>query len=302
MVSALMVVAMTTVPQVSVVLPVWNGEQYLSEAIGSILAQSFEDFELIVVDDGSTDSTPGIISSFRDSRLHPIRLPHLGLVAALNAGIDQAQAEWIARQDADDVSHPDRLQKQWAAIQRCPTAVLSHTGVDIIEGESKRRLPGVFPKSQAWLALLLCTHNPITHSSVLFKKSAAQSVAGYRGADYPAEDYALWGRLLEVGTIVGTAEPLLTFRIHPSSVSRSNALAQSQQTIDIALSHCCRFMRLSPEEAVRAHRVLTTPPSQRAWNDWLWFMRHCVPRLRWKSAELYAWLGMQTARRLCRLD
>ena len=275
-------------------MPVWNGEQYLREAVDSLLAQRFGDFELVVVDDGSTDSSPSILTSYRDPRLRVIRLEHSGLVRVLNVGVAQAGAEWVARQDADDISHPLRLEKQWRAVRRVPNVVLSYTNVQMMEGIRLGRVDGHFPRSRALLAMKLCWQNPFTHSSVLFRKTAFETVRGYDPQDRHGEDYSLWGRLLEVGDVASLAEPLLTYRVHPTSDSRKNPTLLQQYTTEIALRHCRRFMQLSDEEAKRAFRILCIPRSERPWSEWLWFLRYCAPRLRWKSAELYAWLGAQT--------
>ena len=115
---------MTDAPLISVLMPVWNGEEYLRESIDSILGQTFSNFEFIVIDDGSTDSTPEILRSYQDPRLRIFRLEHAGIVSALNFGVDQAQTGWIARQDADDVSDPRRLEFQWREVNACPDATL----------------------------------------------------------------------------------------------------------------------------------------------------------------------------------
>jgi glycosyltransferase involved in cell wall biosynthesis len=133
-------------PLVSVVMPVWNGEKYLAPAIAGILAQTFGDFEFIIVDDGSSDSTPAILQSYADPRIRVIRLDHVGIVTALNCGIAQARGAWIARQDADDISLPRRLEMQWAALARNPKAVLSHTDVEyIFEGNSNTGFAAGWP-------------------------------------------------------------------------------------------------------------------------------------------------------------
>ena len=95
-------------PRISILMPVWNGEKFLAAAVDSLLAQTFTDFELLVVDDGSTDATPEILRAYSDPRLRVVRLDHAGIVVALNHGLAQARAEWIARQDADDLSEPRR--------------------------------------------------------------------------------------------------------------------------------------------------------------------------------------------------
>src|SRR5580698_3447780 len=105
-------------PRISIVMPVWNGETYLAATLESVLTQTFTDFELIVVDDGSTDATLGILKSCPDPRLRVFQLEHGGIVKALNHGLAQARSEWIARQDADDISLPRRLERQWNAVCR----------------------------------------------------------------------------------------------------------------------------------------------------------------------------------------
>jgi glycosyltransferase involved in cell wall biosynthesis len=283
-------------PEISVVMPVWNGEKYLGEALGSVLSQSFTDFEVVIIDDGSTDSTPEILSGFRDSRLRIFRIEHAGLVGALNFGVQQAQARWIARHDADDTSHPLRLEKQWEALRGRKGSVLSYTGRWLKNEEQIRRSPEHLPRTRALLALKLCFENPITHSTAVFNKPAFQAAGGYYNER--SEDYSLWGRLAEAGDTVAVAEPLLTLRLLPGSDSKVHTHRNRESAEQIGLKHCARFMRLSPAEAALAHRLLSSPSGPRPSRDWMWFLRHCVPRLRWQSLELHAWLASQTLRNL----
>lgn len=287
-------------PLVSVVMPVWNGEEFLGAAIDSLLAQTFRDFELIVVDDGSTDRTPAILKSYADARLRVYRLDHAGIVTALNHGLAHARADWIARQDADDLSQPDRLEKQWAALSRQPSAVLSHTAVEYIgegrAGAGYARLP----RSRSFTALRLCSQCPITHSTVLFRKAVALAAGGYRQEERHAEDFALWGRMLLAGEFVALPEKLVQFRIHPMSVSKQNLEVQKALAQKIAIAHCREFMRLSEAEAARASHVLSMAADHRTWADWGWFLTRCLPRLRWQSAETHAWLLQQTVKQMLR--
>ena len=284
-------------PRISVVMPVWNGEAYLREAIDSILFQTFTDFELIIVDDGSTDGTAKILASYHDARVRVFRLDHAGIVVALNFGIAQAKAEWIARQDADDVSLPTRLEKQWKALQLNPHAVLAHTNAEYIGEQSRSVGRARFSKTRAFVALRLCYQCPIVHSTVLFKKETALAAGGYLPDERHAEDYSLWGRMLERGEFVGLPEKLLKLRRHSMSVSHQNAETQMALTKKIATRHCKNFMRLPDEAAQRAYRILATSSRERRWSEWWWFLTHCAPRLRWKSAETYGWLAWQTLRK-----
>ena len=284
--------------RISVVMPVWNGETFLREAIDSILSQTFTDFELIVVDDGSTDRTPAILASCSDSRLKVCRLQHAGIVVALNTGIAQARGAWIARQDADDISLPQRLETQWQALQLNPRAVLAHTDVGFIGEGSRSAGRARFSKTRAFVALRLCYQCPIVHSTVMFNKQVFDEVGGYRPEERHAEDYSLWGRMIERGEFIGLPGKLVKFRIHPLSVSKQNLEAQMALTKKIGLEHCKKFMQLAEPEARRAHAALTTPPRERQWKEWRWFLTRCAPRLRWKSAELHFWLALQTAKTL----
>jgi glycosyltransferase involved in cell wall biosynthesis len=287
-------------PRISVVMPVWNGEKYLAAAVDGILNQTFRDFEFIIVDDGSTDGTAKILASYHDARLRIFRLDHAGIVVALNFGLAQARGAWIARQDADDISLPHRLEAQWKILELNPHAVLAYTDVEFTGEMSQSAGHARFPKTRAFMALRLCYLCPIVHSSVLFKKETALAVGGYLPEERHAEDYSLWGRMLERGEFAGLPEKLLEFRIHPLSVSKQNLKTQMALTKKIATRHCKNFMRLSDEDARRAHAVLTTSPRERKWADWLWFLTCCAPRLRWKSAETRGWLLWQTIKQALR--
>jgi len=275
-------------------MPVWNAEQFLAEAVDSILAQSFSDFELLAVDGGSTDRTLEILAAYADSRIRILRAPP-GIVAALNFGSSQARGSWIARQDADDISRPNRLETQWAAVQREPRAVFCHTDVELIGQNVAAIGRARFPRSQAFFALRLCYQCPVVHSSVLFKTEAFRAVGGYHGQQ--AEDFDLWGRLVETGRVVGLSEKLIQFRIHDLSASKRHSEVMTTTAEQIAIRHCQRFMRLSETDARHAYAVLSANGRCRR-AEWIWFLRRCAPRLRWKSPELYAWLGLQTLKML----
>jgi len=285
--------------QLSVVMPVWNGERYLAEAVESILSQTLQTFEFLILDDGSTDSTPDILRAFanRDSRIRLIQLNHEGIVVALNCGIAEAKSNWIARMDCDDIAHPDRLKKQIRAITSHPGSVLCHTGIRQIGEPALMAIQPRFSRTKAFLAARLCFQCPIIHPSVIFSKSAFLQAGGFRESERHAEDYALWGRLLSLGDFVGLPEPLLNFRVHGGSISKKKADVQGRLTSEIARRHCRQFMGLTDSDAVRAHDAIRSSRLGNGFGEWLWFLSNCLPRLRWQSAEMWAWAASQTMRR-----
>ena len=290
----------TPTPEVSVVMPVWNGAKYLREAVQSIITQSFEDFEFLILDDGSTDETPRILEHFarRDSRIRVIDLAHEGIVTALNRGVAEARGDWIARMDCDDIAHHQRFAKQMRALKETPGAALCHTAIKQIgEPQFRTKLPR-FPRSQAMVAARLCYQSSIVHPTVVFSKGAFLNVGGYHSEERHAEDYGLWGRMWSVGKFVGINEPLLQFRVHGGSISKQMADVQAALTKAIAQRHCAEFMGLNQSEAQRAHGAITEAKREKRPSEWLWFVSRCLPKLRWQSAELWAWAASQTVRRL----
>lgn len=287
-------------PLISIVMPVWNGEKYLSEAIESILCQTFRDFEFLILDDGSTDSTPAILAEYaaRDPRIRVISLAHQGIVFALNCGVEQARADWIARMDCDDIAHPQRLEKQWQAVNTQPAAVLCHTQIRIIGEEPFVTRAGRFIHSEALIRLRLCYLCPFVHPTVMFLKDAFLACGGYLPEERHAEDYGLWGRLVCKGKVVGLSMPLLDFRVHRESISKKKSDIQIPLSQQIALRHCRQFMRLNVDEAGRALKALRFYGSDSTLRDWLWFLTYAVPRLEYISMELVLWLAQKTLHRI----
>jgi glycosyltransferase involved in cell wall biosynthesis len=281
-------------------MPVWNGQKYLKEAVDSVLNQTFTDFELIILDDGSTDATPEILRSYSDSRLVVHRLEHAGIVVALNHGLASARGEWIARIDSDDICATHRLETQWLAVQRHPQAVLCHSDVDFIgegaAGMGRARLP----RTRSLVALKMCFQCPIVHSTVFFHKATALAVGGYLPEERHAEDFSLWGRLLEKGEFIGLPDRLVQFRLHAASVSQQNLTIQKALAQKIGRAHCRKFMGLNDEQAQRANDFLLALPKDRRFRDSFWFLTRCAPRLRWKSVETFLWLASQTFRQMAR--
>jgi glycosyltransferase involved in cell wall biosynthesis len=198
--------------RVSVVLPVRNGERFLAEAIESVLGQTDE---LIVVDDGSTDGSADIAGRY--PRATVLRQEPLGLVAALNHGIERSVAPYIARMDADDLSLPERLERQVAFLDANPHVGLVACGVEVIDAETI-----LLPPDDASLRRRLLLRNPFTHGSVVIRRRALDAAGGYR-SDYGAnEDYDLWRRLARDWELAALPEILYRYRRHGAATTATD--------------------------------------------------------------------------------
>src|SRR5262245_11275387 len=201
-------------PSVSVVLPVHNGERFLREALDSVLGQTFGDLELIVVDDGSTDSTPSILGLYPDSRLRVLTLPHVGLVEALNHGVGQARGRFVARMDADDVSLPSRLERQVELLDRRREAGLVATWVAVIDEQGRQVDQRVLPAQHVDLHRRLLLRNPFQHGSVMLRREVFDRVGAYRDDYGHNEDYDLWRRVARAYELATVPEVLYRYRVH----------------------------------------------------------------------------------------
>ena len=208
-------------PAVSVVLAVYNGGVFLKEALDSIFTQTFTDFELVVVDDASTDGTAAILSEYDDARLMCVRnRENVGQTRSLNRGLRLARGVLIARHDADDVSHPDRLRRQVEAMESRPQLVLLGTAYERIDREG-RVLDVVRPPTKnAALQERLEEGNIFCHGSVMMRREPLEAVGGYNNYFSVTQDYDLWLRLAERGMIGNLPDTLYRFRFDGESVSR----------------------------------------------------------------------------------
>ena len=283
-------------PQVAIVMPVRNSERFLVEAVDSLRAQTVQDFELIAVDGGSTDRTLDILTSYKDPRIRifELALKPMQITPARNFGIARAESPWIAVQDSDDISLPRRLEKQLAALNRMSGSVLAYTDVNFIGDIAAAGGRARFPRTQAFLATRLCFEFPIVHSTLMFSKPAALAVGGYSKTS--AEDFELAGRLVEQGRTAAVSEKLVNFRLHATSSTHQLISEMKLIKVEIAIDNCRRLLQLSDSEAHRAYAALMNRGQAGQIREWAWFLQHCVPRLKWKSPELYAWLGWQTVK------
>lgn len=211
---------MTAAPRISCLLPVYNGERFLAEAVESVLAQTFEDFELIVVNDGSTDGTSAILAGYAaaDARVRIVDRPNGGIVAALNTGLAECRGEYVARMDADDISLPGRFAFQVDYLDTHPGCVLvGGIATHRLDGSSNGTSGGRHRRTD------LSSFPPriavSMHPLITLRRTALVAVGGYRG-DYPhAEDYDLFIRLTPFGTIDNPDRAVLFYRRHEDAIS-----------------------------------------------------------------------------------
>lgn len=232
-------------PLVSVILPVYNGEKYLDEAIKSILSQSYKRFELIIIDDGSKDKSLSIIKRFKDSRIKVYSQTNKGLAKTLNRGISLSKGTYIARQDQDDFSYPNRLEKQVNYLNINPRCGLVGTWAEIWEGNNKKtRRSHKHPSINKLLQFFLLFNNPFVHSSVMIRKTALKEVGLYSTdkSRQPPEDYELWSRIAQKYELANIPEILHAYREVPKSMSRSK-LGFKSKVVKISRENLGRALR-----------------------------------------------------------
>ena len=209
-------------PTVSVVLSVRNGGSDLPRALDTILKQSFSDFELIAINNGSTDGTREFLDQIGDPRVQAYHQEDMGLAAALNRGLSLARGRYIARQDHDDLADPTRIAKQVAFLDAHPDHALVGTRAAIWVGDTPSGRFHDHPTEDAELRFSLLFNNYFVHSSVMMRKAALDEVGMYAidRSRQPPEDYELWSRIARRFRIANLPERLTIYREVPTSMSR----------------------------------------------------------------------------------
>ena len=272
-------------PAISVILPVYNAEAYVREAVESILAQTFTDFELIAINDGSTDGGGAILRELaaRDTRIVLIERPNDGLVSALNDGVESARAELIARMDADDVAMPERFALQHARMVEEPELAVLGSFFNIIEKDgSIIQLYNDIPLTPAEARSASADGGfLVAHPTVIMRRDAVLKAGGYRKACRHAEDYDLWLRMIDLGyDIANLPQPLLNYRKHGANVSVVHEETQGRSVILSLLAHEMRkhwgVDPLEGFEEINAESFQT-------------FMNRIPPDLKLKGVFFWAW-------------
>jgi glycosyltransferase involved in cell wall biosynthesis len=217
-------------PAVSVLMTVYNGEKHLAEAVESILGQSFRDFELVVVDDGSTDRTAEILRSYDDPRMRVVSPGRLGRAGALNRALEESSASLVALMDADDISLGHRLARQVELVESSPDVAVCSTWFDVIDEEGQAVFTMVFPTRDADLRRRFLRGNPIGAPAALVRRDVFDRVGGFREEFVPSEDHDLWRRALPSFGFATVPEVLLRYRRNPLGLSARLRDVQARNT------------------------------------------------------------------------
>jgi GT2 family glycosyltransferase len=244
-------------PTVSVLMPVYNAERYLDQAVESILGQTFRDFEFLIINDGSTDRSGAILSSYagRDRRIRVISRANTGYTVALNELLSLAAGALVARMDADDVALPERFTRQVDFLRAHGDVVCVGTAVHLVDGAGRFLREGHPAMDHDTIQQRALDGDcPLNHPSVMMRRAAVQAVGGYRPEFEPAEDLDLWLRLGEVGRLASLSDVLMKYRQHQHSFSEQQQRRQLERS-SAAVLEACRRRGLPPRAvAVSAWR------------------------------------------------
>jgi len=241
--------------KVSIIMPVYNGEKYLEAAIDSIRNQSYKNWELIVINDGSTDNTENIIGQYADNRLKYVKNEaNLGLIPTLNKAINFCDGEYIARMDADDICEKDRLSKQVKFLDKHSSIAMCGTNAIVIDENGNKKGNIVNVSSNDYIQINLLFSVPIIHPSVMLR---SQVLKNYRyDENYKhIEDYELWCRIADEHKICNLSSKLLEYRWHTSNISVQNNSVQEKRK-DKVITNQLNKIGLNPsQEELLLHRI-----------------------------------------------
>lgn len=214
-------------------MPVYNAEKYLKDAIDSIVNQKFTNFEFLIINDGSTDKSKKIIESYNDSRIRFLdNEENSGLARVRNKGITEAKAEYIAWLDADDISHPLRLEKQVKLLEENTKIGICGTWVKTIGGKTSHKWR--YPTKPDFIRCRMLFDDPLATSSIMLRREILTKMNLFFDLDYPpAEDYDLWERLSNHHHITNIPKFLTYYRLHENQTSYMNALQQKSSVWNI---------------------------------------------------------------------
>tara|TARA_B100000029_G_C17603450_1_gene966543 strand:+ start:4305 stop:5318 length:1014 start_codon:yes stop_codon:yes gene_type:complete len=251
-------------PEISVLMSVYNGEPFLRKSIESILSQTFTNFEFILIDDFSADNSSSIIKYYaqKDHRIKYIKNPkRFQLTRSLNVGLEIANGKYIARQDADDISLPNRLKSQLKFMKSNIKVGVLGTSAEYIDEKDKTILMSRRPTNQTFLKWKLLFGNPLIHSSIMFHTELVRSLGGYNPKYIRSQDYELWSKCSDLTGISQLPDILIKHRRHSKSIHGQNASEQFETSLKIMHSNIDKLLKTNVEiEHVRLLRRLSSNP------------------------------------------
>jgi glycosyltransferase involved in cell wall biosynthesis len=242
-------------PAVTVLMPARNAGATLREALESVCAQTFRDFELLVIDDASEDRTPEILAAWRDPRLRVLRNDERRkLAGALNRGLDEAQGELVARMDADDRMRPDRLARQVSFLARHPDIACCGGWARTFGDGARKTLE--YPADPEAIRAFALFYTPFAHPTVMFRRERfAREGLRYDGSFYPTEDYELWSRTVFRFPCANLPRVLLDYRVHARSMTGGEWSDMDAQTVRVQAGILARLGIEPSDEESRLHRA-----------------------------------------------
>jgi glycosyltransferase involved in cell wall biosynthesis len=209
----------TQAPMVSIILPVYNGEKYLAESLDSVLAQTYQNWELVIINDGSTDGTENLILNYQDKRINYLANDgNQGIIFSLNRGLQESKGVYIARLDADDVALPDRIAKQVEFLSENLDYVMCGTYFQTIDSNGRLLKNVMFPTNNRDAQSHLLLHNCFCHSSIMMRSNIVKELT-YDEKFQICEDYDLWNRISRTGKILNLPVFATMYRVHDNNIS-----------------------------------------------------------------------------------
>ncbi len=259
-------------PKVTVLMPVYNGEKYLKDAIESIIGQDFTDFEFLIINDGSTDGSGTIMASYSDPRIHIVNNEkNIGLVNSLNKAMELAFGEYIVRMDCDDISLKNRLSVQVKFMDANQNFGASGSYYYLLRNGTKAIVD--FPLKENEIKCFMIFNCPIAHPSAIIRNSLIKKYNLKYSSDYlHSEDYDLWSRMSEISGLSNLSDVLLKYRVHANQITGSTHLASTRyKSVNAIRSRHLKKMGVEPsEKEMLVHNLVSdgeTPTSVEQFNE-----------------------------------
>lgn len=297
---------MTHIPPITVLMPVYNGEMYIREAIDSVLEQTFKDFEFLIVNDGSTDRSEEIIRSYHDPRITLLNKVNGGVSCALNAGLAQAKGKYIARFDADDICYPNRLQEQYDFILANPDYVLIGSDADYVNQKGEFVFSYISTgHSNEEIKERIFERNPFIHSVVFFPKEVIMQCGAYDLKAHTFEDHLLWVKVIKKGKVCNFKKPFLKVRLNPESVTtdervrgkrfleiREKILKSSEAISDADEQELTRIIKSQNSQRIKKLGYHLFVAKKYLWNNYepKLARQHLLASIKLKPSELYSYI------------